>query len=305
MSREPVSGQSQVNPAIVRRHFRPIIGRMTNKPDLLISRHNREAETLKGALARRRGRPSRDATAMPREDMLRHAFHAFAREGYDGVSLRSLGAACSVSDSLLTHHFGSKQQLWREAADYMVGPIYQRLLALLAALAQSGDAVATLQSNLPQAIKLMAANPVVVEFLFREGEGDDERGEYLRATYLRPYLAHLDALFDQAQGSGRYRKVSAASRHALVMGLLRSLVIPGTLRAELAPLLATTEAMNAYIDDAVTILYNGLALAPHEQLPHGQAQHEMTLLENAEHAVPTNTSAMNTPASARENRREK
>lgn len=195
---------------------------------------------------------------MPREDILRRAFTAFARDGYDNVSLRSLGNECGVSDSLLTHHFGSKQQLWREATDSTFMPVYERLLALLDVLAQSGDAATALRSNLPQAIKLMAAQPVVVQFLFREGEGDDERGEYLRETYLRPYLARLDVLFDQARDTGIYREVSPASRHALVMGLLRSLVIPGALRAELAPHLATPAAMNAYIDDAVAILYEGL-----------------------------------------------
>lgn len=218
------------------------------------------ATCLQAAAPRRRGRPGRDAVAMPREDILRRAFTAFARDGYDNVSLRSLGAECAVSDSLLTHHFGSKQQLWREAADSIFGAIYERLLALLDALAASGDAATALQSNLPQAIKLMAANPVALEFLFREGEGDNCRGEYLRATYLRPYLARLDVLFDQAQASGRYRTVSPASRHALVMGLLRSLVIPGALRAELAPHLATAETTNTYIDDAVSVLYDGLVL---------------------------------------------
>jgi TetR/AcrR family transcriptional regulator len=238
---------------------------MTNKPAPLPPADTCAATCLPACAVRRRGRPSRDAVAMPRDAILQHAFAAFARDGYERVSLRSLGAECAVSDSLLTHHFGSKQQLWREATDAMFGPIYERLLALLDALAQAGDAVVTLQSNLPQAIKLMAANPVAVEFLFREGEGDDERGEYLRETYLRPYLARLDVLFDQAQISGRYRIVSPASRHALVMGLLRSLVIPGALRAELAPHLATTDAMNAYIDDAVAVLYGGLVLPPRDQ----------------------------------------
>jgi TetR/AcrR family transcriptional regulator len=207
---------------------------------------------------RRRGRPSRDAVAMPREEILRRAFAAFARDGYDNVSLRSLGNECGVSDSLLTHHFGSKQQLWREAADSTFAPIYRRLLELLDALAQSGDAASTLRNNLPQAIKLMAAQPVAVQFLFREGEGDDARGEYLRETWLRPYLARLDALFEQARPTGVYRPVLPATRHALVMGLLRSLVIPGVLRRELAPHLASPEAISAYIDDAVTILYEGL-----------------------------------------------
>lgn len=235
---------------------------MTNNPDLLIDRHNHEASVLKGRMGRRRGRPCRDTAALPREEILRRAFVAFARDGYDGVSLRALATECAVSDSLLSHHFGSKQQLWQEAADSVFGPLFARLLQLLDAFAaaQQNDPVAVLQNNLPQALKLVAGEPVSIQFLFREGEGDDERGEYLRERYVRPYLARLDALFDQAQARRHYRPVSAASRHALVMGLLRSLVNPGVLRAELAPHLASPEAVSLYIDDAVAVLYHGLAL---------------------------------------------
>lgn len=220
---------------------------------------------LNACLPRRRGRPSRDAEAMPRAEILRHAFAAFARDGYDGVSLRNLAAICNVSDSLLTHHFGTKQQLWYEACDSVFAPLYDRLLALLDALAQSGDAVTVLQGNLPQALKLMAADPTAIQFLFREGEGADERGEYIRTKYVRPYLALLDTLFEQAQAAGHYRAVSPASRHVLVFGLMRSLVIPGVMRAELAPHLATAQAMGTYIDEAVAIIYDGLVINPDKQ----------------------------------------
>lgn len=220
---------------------------------------------LNACLPRRRGRPSRDAEAMPRAEILRHAFAAFARDGYDGVSLRTLAAHCQVSDSLLTHHFGTKQQLWREAADSVFAPIYTRLMALLDSLAQQGDPVATLQANLPQALKLMAADPVAIQFLFREGEGDNERGEYIRTQYVRPYLARLDVLFEKAQALGHYRNVSPGSRHVLVFGLMRSLVMPGVMRGELAAHLASPAAISAYIDEAVSIIYDGLVLTPEKQ----------------------------------------
>ncbi len=220
---------------------------------------------LKALVPRRRGRPSRDAEAMPRAEIIRHAFTAFARDGYDGVSLRGLAAQCRVSDSLLTHHFGTKQQLWREAADSVFAPILQRLLSLLDTLAQQGDEVSTLQANLPRALKLMAADPVAIQFLFREGEGDTERGEYIRTQYVKPYLAQLDVLFERAQAQGHYRNVSAASRHVLVFGLMRSLVMPGVMRDELAPHLASPEAVSAYIDEVATLFYDGLVLTPEKQ----------------------------------------
>ncbi len=218
-------------------------------------------------LRRGRGRPCRDATVMGRADILRHAFAAFAHNGYDNLSLRALADTCGVSDSLITHHFGTKAKLWQEAADSVFAPLYNNLIAALDALLRNGDAVAALQQHLPQSIKLVANDPVALQFLFREGEGNNVRGEYLRANYLRPYIFRLDMLFAQAQREGHYRRVSAASRNALVLGLLRSLVIPGVLSAELAPHLAAPAGISAYINDAVAILHDGLALAPHEQTP--------------------------------------
>lgn len=245
---------------------------MTNKPDLLIDRHNHEASVLKGCVTRRRGRPCRDTAALPREEILRRAFAAFAREGYDGVSLRALAAECGVSDSLISHHFGSKQQLWQEATDSVFGPLFTRLVELMDALARvpGNDAVAILQTNLPLSLKLVVAEPVAMQFLFREGEANNERSNYLRTTYVQPYLDRIDVLFLQAQAAGKYRAVSPASRHALVFGLLRSLVIPGVMLHELAPHLASPEAISRYIDDAVAVLYHGLALSPDEQTASAQ-----------------------------------
>lgn len=208
---------------------------------------------------RRRGRPSRSDCAMAREDILRRAFEAFARQGYEGVSQRQLAADCGVSDSLLHHHFGSKQQLWQEAADSVFAPLVGQLLERLDALAREGSAATTLRQNLPLALRMMMANPLALQFLFREGEGDSERSEYLRENYVRPYLARLDDLFAQGVAAGHLRPLQPATRHALVMGFMRTLVIPGVLQAELAPRLASPEALAAYIDEVAEALFGGFA----------------------------------------------
>lgn len=213
---------------------------------------------------RRRGRPARADTVMAREDILHQAFQAFAIQGYDGVSLRQLASDCRVSDSLLHHHFGSKQQLWQEAADSVFRPLMTDMVEKLEALARQGDAASALRQNLPLALKLMAANPVAMQFLFREGEGSSERSDYLRERYVRPYLDRLDGLFSQGVAAGHLRPVVPATRHVLVMGFVRSLVIPGVLQAELAPHLASPETLSAFIDDMAAALFGGFA---HTSLP--------------------------------------
>lgn len=217
--------------------------------------------------ARRRGRPARNDAVMAREDILRHAFLAFARLGYDGVSQRQLASECGVSDSLLHHHFGSKQQLWQEAADSVFAPLVAQLLERLEALARQGTAATTLRQNLPQALMFMMADPAALQFLFREGEGDSERGEYLRVTYVRPYLSRLDELFAQGVAAGQLRPLMPATRHALVMGFMRTLVIPGVLQAEVAGHLASPEALSAYIDEVSSALFGGFAHTSFHLLP--------------------------------------
>ena len=49
------------------------------------------------------------------------AIAAFAREGFDGASLRGIAKAAGVSPALIVHHFGDKSALRSECDDYVVG----------------------------------------------------------------------------------------------------------------------------------------------------------------------------------------
>jgi TetR/AcrR family transcriptional regulator len=216
---------------------------------------------------RRRGRPARADAVMSREDILRRAFLAFARQGYDSVSQRQLASECGVSDSLLHHHFGSKQQLWQEAADSVFAPLVRQLQDQLETLARQGNAASTLRNNLPLALKLMMTNPAALQFLFREGEGGSERSEYLRATYVRPYLERLDELFAQGVAAGQLRDLMPATRHVLVMGFMRALVIPGVLQSELDEHQRSHEALSAYIDEVAFAIFSGVAHSSFHETP--------------------------------------
>ena len=132
--------------------------------------------------------------------------------------------------------------------------------ANLQTLAQQDEAASALRKNLPLALKRLMGAPVALTFLFREGEADSERGHYLRTTYLHPYLYQLDQLFEQATAAGHFRTVAPAARHVLVTGFLRTLVVPGLLQQELNPHLQNTDTINALIDDAVSILFEGFSL---------------------------------------------
>lgn len=198
---------------------------------------------------------------MARNDILKTAFTAFSRQGYDGVSLRQLASACGVSDSLLTHHFGSKQQLWYEACDSVFAPLLGRLATILDTI-EAENIAWKLRFNLKASLVLMATEPDAVAFLFREGEGDDERATHLRTHYLQPYMQRLREMFEQAQSLGLMRPVSHEAGSGLVLGLMRMLAIPGLYKHEMAAHLATADTITAYVDDVVSIFYDGVMYAP-------------------------------------------
>ncbi len=208
---------------------------------------------------RTRGRPRAKDTIISREEIVQKAFIAFAEQGYDAVSLRQLASQCGVSDSLLHHHFGSKQQLWQEAADSVIQPLMTTLTNDLVQLSQDSHPAHALRQNLPQSLKNMVANPLALTFIFREGDINNERADYLRNTYMRPYLTRLDALFSQAVADHHFRPISPAARHVLILGFLRSLVIPAHLQDELAPHLHTPADTAALIDEIATLLINGFS----------------------------------------------
>ena len=211
---------------------------------------------------RLRGRPRCQENVISRPDIVEKAFIAFAEQGYEGVSLRQIASQCGVSDSLLHHHFGSKQQLWQEAADNFIQPLMATLTTDLETLAQSNQPAQALRQNLPLSIKNLVSNPTALSFIFREGDINNERADYLRNTYMRPYLTRLDALFNQAVADQHFRPISPVARHVLILGFLRSLVIPAHLQDELAPHLQTPQTTAALIDEVATLLINGFSSTP-------------------------------------------
>jgi TetR/AcrR family transcriptional regulator len=198
---------------------------------------------------------------MAREEILKTAFLAFSKQGYESVSLRQLATACAVSDSLLTHHFGSKQQLWYEACDSVFAPLLGRLATTLDSI-EAENIAWKLRLNLKASLVLLATEPDAIAFLFREGEGDDERAEHLRTHYLQPYMQHLRGMFEQAQNLGLMRPVSHEAGSGLVLGLMRMLAIPGLYKHELAAHLDTADTIAAYVDDVVSIFYDGIMYTP-------------------------------------------
>jgi TetR/AcrR family transcriptional regulator len=54
-----------------------------------------------------------------RVSLIKAAADAFADNGYEGASLRSIAEAAGVSYQLISHYFGNKEDLWRATLEYL------------------------------------------------------------------------------------------------------------------------------------------------------------------------------------------
>ena len=72
-----------------------------------------------------------------KEFILDEAARLFARQGYDRVTVRDIAAATDLSMPTLYHHFGDKENLYREVEAKSYGALRDRLLQ---AIKSEGDA---------------------------------------------------------------------------------------------------------------------------------------------------------------------
>lgn len=210
-------------------------------------------------IARGRGRPRQSDVLLSRQSMLLLAFDAFAKQGFDGVTMRDLAATCNLSNTALHNYFGTKEALWREAANTVCAPI---LTQLLAQIVTTNALPETLRALFVESLRLVTSQRLVLTFMFREGELDNARGEYLRTHFTQPFFARLNPLLAEGRANGVLADVPAAGVNALTSGLMRFMLMPGVLNDVLAPHLATENSTDAFIDAMVETLLHGILRRP-------------------------------------------
>ncbi|MCI0582795.1 MAG: TetR family transcriptional regulator [Chloroflexi bacterium] len=147
----------------------------------------------------------RPGSSGSREAILAAARTHFAREGYDGATLRSIARTAGVDPALVRHYFGSKEHLFVVSLDFPVDPAEFVPRLLEAGVEGLGERIATF---FLAAWDEPAGRPFLA--LLRSVTASEEAVEMLRQFVTREILERLVV----ALGSDRprLRAVLAASQ---------------------------------------------------------------------------------------------
>ncbi len=149
---------------------------------------------------KRRGRRSADAVS-GREVLLSAAMSTFAKQGYDGASLRSIATQAGVDMALVARLFGSKAELWQ---------------AVVLALAEQQkpyretvDGIREQYDNEPEIAftvfietftDLCFACPELEAFFVQETTNPNERLEFIKSELVNPFMSSCLPLVNWLSG---------------------------------------------------------------------------------------------------------
>lgn len=120
-----------------------------------------------------------------RARILHEARIVFARQGFDAANVRDIAAASETRHSMIRYHFGSKEQLWREAVRDMF-EVLDKAIDLDAADVPPIDGLEGFKDLLRRYIRHCAANPDHARIMVSEAMIGGERLQWIVDNFLIP-----------------------------------------------------------------------------------------------------------------------
>jgi TetR/AcrR family transcriptional regulator len=134
-----------------------------------------------------------------RSKILDAALSVFSDRGFAAAGTREIAAKAGVNQGLITYHFKSKANLWREAASRIFAEARANIVGAVLQNAPDDADQRTLHRNLVKAyVRFVARRPELIRFMVEEGKHPSERVRWLVDTQLKP----LYQMFPLAGGNG-------------------------------------------------------------------------------------------------------
>jgi AcrR family transcriptional regulator len=152
------------------------------------------------------------------DEILEAALQAFAAQGFDAMSLRSLNAQLGLSHGTISQRFGTKERLYFAAVDFgfvsFLTDLQDRRLQALGS--GTPDDLADLRATIRAFLGAALIRPEFGRLMNQEGLHPTGRLTYIIEHVMTPLLASVGALLERLIASGRIRPVTARALFFLV-----------------------------------------------------------------------------------------
>lgn len=171
---------------------------------------------------RGRGRPKRHL-APDREEILRVALTAFARDGFDGTNLRRIAADAGVDVALVSRHFGPKLDLWKAVVDELARRMATARLKVMTPEPADKASPARIADALRRFVAFNRAVPELGRFFVDETSRAGLRRDYVIDRLWRP---HRDTMLPLLTDGSRTGLVPGSDAEMLLLMLMGAVAMP-------------------------------------------------------------------------------
>jgi TetR/AcrR family transcriptional regulator len=153
--------------------------------------------------------------------LLAAAIEAFAELGYDGASTREIARRADSTQQLIGYHFGSKEDLWKAAADAVFGRAQERLVD---ALTETTTGTATFEPRaraetvIRAFIAVSAEAPELHQFVTQEAKHDGPRLVWILERWGQPFYDLIAEMFGDLGRRGDMASVHPVHLYFLLIG---------------------------------------------------------------------------------------
>jgi TetR/AcrR family transcriptional regulator len=152
---------------------------------------------------RKLGKQSREVSEKTKETVLKAALKIFAREGFYNAKLREIADLAGTTHSLIRHHFGSKDDLWKAVVDYGMNLHEKSLLRILRSR-KSTDPVELFKGFIASYVSTIAKNPELSKILLHDNSRSSPHLDYLIERQKQLHSI-IEPVFRNVQKAGYFK----------------------------------------------------------------------------------------------------
>jgi len=159
-----------------------------------------------------------------REEILESALSHFAKNGFQGTSLSQIASGAKTQKQLITHHFGTKENLWREVVNRELGDGVE-LLKAVKKTAREKDPETAIRQFVHDYIHWCARKKDFHRLMVFDSQADNPRYQWYTENHFRPSHKVMTTLIRKAQKQGIVGKGNPGRLYFTFMNMINSLVL--------------------------------------------------------------------------------